>query len=62
MATAGRKATCISRYSDYIDHIALGLPAKDRLVPNSFSEYRYGDDESRFPSDHCPQSVEVLRR
>jgi endonuclease/exonuclease/phosphatase family metal-dependent hydrolase len=61
MATAGRKATCISRYTDYIDHIALGLLAKDRLVPNSFSEYRYGEDESRFPSDHCPQSVDVLR-
>jgi endonuclease/exonuclease/phosphatase family metal-dependent hydrolase len=62
MATAGRQATCISRYTDYIDHIAVGLAANDRLVPNSFTEYRYGEDESRFPSDHCPQSVEVLRR
>lgn len=62
MTTTGRKANCISRYADFIDHIALGLAATERLVQNSFSEYRYGQDESRFPSDHCPQTVEILSR
>lgn len=59
MTNAGRRATCIARYSDYIDHIALGVAAQTRLVPGSFREYRYGNDESRFPSDHCSQIVSI---
>lgn len=62
MTNAGRRATCMARYADYIDHIAIGVAAQSRLVPGSFREYRYDDDESRFPSDHCPQVVSLLSR
>lgn len=62
MTNDGRRAMCIARYADYIDHIAIGVAAQSRLVPGSFREYRYGDDESRFPSDHCPQAITVRTR
>ena len=62
MTNAGRRATCIARYADYIDHIAIGVAAQTRLVPGSFREYRYGNDEKRFPSDHCPQAVTIQAR
>lgn len=62
MTNAGRRATCLSRYTDYIDHIAVGVAAEGRLIPGSFQEYRYDGVESRFPSDHCPQSIFVRTR
>jgi exonuclease III len=62
MATAGRKANCIQRYPDFIDHIALGAETAGRLVPNSFAEYSYGVAEDQYPSDHCPQSLALQGR
>lgn len=62
MTNAGLRATCIARYADYIDHISIGVAAQTRIVPGSFREYRYGNDENRFPSDHCPQTITLKTR
>ena len=63
MADAGRSATCVARYRDFIDHIAVGERAAGRIVPGSFAEYRYGGvPEERHPSDHCPVSVALSSR
>jgi hypothetical protein len=62
MMDAGRRATCIARYPDFIDHIAVGRSASRRVIDGSFSEYIYGSDERQFPSDHCPTSVAVSSR
>jgi endonuclease/exonuclease/phosphatase family metal-dependent hydrolase len=60
MTDAGRGATCIARYKDFIDHIAVGEQAADRVVPGSFVEYTYGGvEEQNFPSDHCPISIQL---
>jgi endonuclease/exonuclease/phosphatase family metal-dependent hydrolase len=58
MTSAGRGATCIARYRDFIDHIAVGEQTADRVVPGSFVEYTYGGvQEEDYPSDHCPVSI-----
>lgn len=62
MTNAGRGAKCIERYSDFIDHIALGEKAAGRTVPGSFLEYTYGIPEAQYPSDHCPSRVELRSR
>ena len=62
MMDVDRRATCIARYPDFIDHIAVGRSASGRIVPGSFSEHIYGGDEQQFPSDHCPSSVAVSAR
>jgi endonuclease/exonuclease/phosphatase family metal-dependent hydrolase len=58
MSDANRQATCIARYPDFIDHIAVGGRAAGRIVQGSFQEYTYeGVPEDRHPSDHCPSLV-----
>ncbi|MDQ3481865.1 MAG: endonuclease/exonuclease/phosphatase, partial [Pseudomonadota bacterium] len=60
MADAGRRATCIARYPDFIDHIAVGERAVGRIVPGSFVEYTFeGLAEEEHPSDHCPSLIEL---
>jgi hypothetical protein len=60
MTNAGRRAMCIARYSDFIDHIAVGELAAPRIVPGSFVEYTYEDvPEGEHPSDHCPSLIEL---
>lgn len=61
-ANAGRRATCVARYSDYIDHIAVGRDTARRMQANSFAEYTYGVPETQHPSDHCPSSVLLSAR
>ena len=58
-AAQGKRATCIERYPDFIDHIVLGPTAAKRLVPESFAEFTYGVAEDHYPSDHCPVSIVV---
>jgi len=46
----------------FIDHIVLGGPATDWLVPESFRELRYDESDKRAHlklSDHCPILVEL---
>jgi hypothetical protein len=63
MTNAGRRTSCIARFRDFIDHIAIGVRAHGRIVPNSFAEYAYpGLREEQYPSDHCPSSVEIRSR
>jgi endonuclease/exonuclease/phosphatase family metal-dependent hydrolase len=60
MTDAGRGATCIARYKDFIDHIAVGEQAAERVIPGSFVEYSYGGvEEQNYPSDHCPISIQL---
>ena len=59
LADSGRRASCIERYPEFIDHIALGERAWRRLIPGSFVEYLYGVAEAQYPADHCPQSVDM---
>jgi endonuclease/exonuclease/phosphatase family metal-dependent hydrolase len=60
MTNQGRAATCISRYRDFIDHIAVGERAAQRIVPGSFLEYTFEDvPEDQHPSDHCPSLIEL---
>ena len=59
---AGRRASCVQRYSDFIDHIAVGRDTARRVQPGSFAEYSYGVPENQHPSDHCPNSVKISRR
>jgi len=59
---SGRRATCVARYPDFIDHIAVGRNAAPRVQPGSFVEYAYGVPEDQHPSDHCPNSVAISRR
>jgi endonuclease/exonuclease/phosphatase family metal-dependent hydrolase len=60
MTNEGRAATCVSRYRDFIDHIAVGERAAQRIVPGSFVEYTYEDvPEQEHPSDHCPSLIEL---
>jgi endonuclease/exonuclease/phosphatase family metal-dependent hydrolase len=59
MTDQGQGARCITRFRDFIDHIAVGVAAARRLVPNSFLEYTYDGDEARHPSDHCPIRVDL---
>jgi hypothetical protein len=61
-ANSGRQASCVQRYRDFIDHIAVGRETAQRLVPGSFSEYTYGVPEEQHPADHCPSLVEISRR
>ncbi|MEO8010139.1 MAG: endonuclease/exonuclease/phosphatase family protein [Dokdonella sp.] len=56
-ASAGRPATCIARYPEYIDLIVLDPRAAARMRPGSFEEFAYGVAEADYPSDHCPVSV-----
>lgn len=60
-ASAGRGATCIARYPDYIDLIILDPRAAARMRPDSFEEFAYGVAEADYPSDHCPVSVTLQR-
>jgi endonuclease/exonuclease/phosphatase family metal-dependent hydrolase len=58
MTNQGRQATCIARFRDFIDHIAIGERAASRIVPGSFLEYTYGGrPEDQHPSDHCPSLI-----
>lgn len=59
---AGRRATCVKRYPDFIDHIAVGRDTARRIQPGSFVEYTYGVPEDQHPADHCPNSVAISRR
>jgi endonuclease/exonuclease/phosphatase family metal-dependent hydrolase len=61
-ANSGRRATCVKRYADFIDHIAVGRDTAPRLQPGSFVEYTYGVPENQHPADHCPNSVAISRR
>ncbi len=61
-ANAGRGATCVQRYADFIDHIAVGRNTARRVQPGSFVEYSYGVPEGQHPADHCPNSVAISRR
>jgi endonuclease/exonuclease/phosphatase family metal-dependent hydrolase len=62
MADAGRRAACVARYPDYIDHIGLGRRAAARILPSSFREYSYGLPEQQHPADHCPSMVDLRAR
>lgn len=49
----------------FIDHIVLGGPAANWLVPDSFRELRYDDADRRAHvklSDHCPILVQLEAR
>lgn len=59
LAGNGVAAGCKARYSEFIDFIALGTKANERLIPASFEEFTYGVPEERHPSDHCPVSVSL---
>jgi hypothetical protein len=60
MTNEGRAAPCVSRYRDFIDHIAVGERAAQRIVLGSFLEYTYEDvPEDQHPSDHCPSLIEL---
>lgn len=62
LTAGGQGAGCKARYREFIDFIATGARATARLVPGSFTEYRYGGaPEDQHPSDHCPVSVEIAR-
>lgn len=54
-----RKATCKTKYREFIDHIALDRRASRQVVPGSFAEFTYGVPEDEHPSDHCPVSVSI---
>lgn len=58
----GRQASCVRRYRDFIDHIAVGRDTARRIVPGSFAEYTYGVPEAQHPADHCPNSVAISGR
>ncbi len=58
-AASGRRATCVVRYPDFIDHIVLDPAAAARLVVDSFEEFTYGVPEDQHPSDHCPVAVTI---
>lgn len=63
MADAGRRAACIARYPDFIDHIGVGERASGRVRPGSFVEYTYGDlSEDQHPADHCPSWIDLRGR
>jgi endonuclease/exonuclease/phosphatase family metal-dependent hydrolase len=62
MTNAGVGARCLARYKDFIDHIAVGERTAARVVPGSFSEYRYDGSEDTHPADHCPSSVALTAR
>jgi exonuclease III len=53
----GKRASCVQRYPDFIDHIVLDPAAAARRVPGSFSEFTYGVAEDQHPSDHCPVTL-----
>ncbi len=58
-AAEGAGATCVKRYTNFIDHIVLDPKAASRRVPGSFSEFTYGVPEDQHPSDHCPITLTV---
>jgi endonuclease/exonuclease/phosphatase family metal-dependent hydrolase len=58
-ANADRQASCVQRYRDFIDHIALGRDTARRVMRGSFAEYTYGVPEDQHPADHCPNSVAI---
>lgn len=63
MADQGRRATCIARYADFIDHIGVGEGVARRVRAGSFVEYTYGGlPENQHPSDHCPSWIQLSRR
>ena len=62
MTNAGRGASCLARYRDFIYHIALGEKAASRIVTGSFLEYTCGTPEAQYPSDHCPSRIELRTR
>lgn len=46
----------------FIDHLLIGGPARDWVVPNSFAVLAYAERERSFQdrlSDHCPLSVRL---
>lgn len=60
LASGDRPAGCKARYREYIDFIATGGAATDRVEPGSFEEYVYGGvPEAEHLSDHCPIAVRI---
>lgn len=59
LAAGKQGATCKTRYSEFIDHIALDARASKQASPGSFAEFTYGVPEGQHPSDHCPVSVAI---
>lgn len=64
--TAGRSSPCWAsgdgRGRPFIDHIFLGGPARDWLVPGSLRVLAYGERDPVFRdrlSDHCPVTVQL---
>ncbi|WP_431283487.1 endonuclease/exonuclease/phosphatase family protein [Humitalea sp. 24SJ18S-53] len=64
--TAGQSSPCWAsgdgRGRPFIDHIFLGGPARDWLVPGSLRVLVYGERDPAFRdrlSDHCPVSVRL---
>lgn len=66
LATDGITSTCWGgEYPRLIDHVILGGPARDWLIPGSPSELVYDEREKAFKrriSDHCPVSVRIAPR
>lgn len=58
-AAGGRRASCVARFPDFIDHIVLDPAAAARRVDDSFEEFTYGLPEDQHPSDHCPLVVTI---
>jgi endonuclease/exonuclease/phosphatase family metal-dependent hydrolase len=58
-AAEGRRASCLQRYPDFIDHIVLDPRAAARKISGSFEEFSYGVDEESHPSDHCPIAISL---
>lgn len=59
LAAGSRQASCKARFREFIDHIALGRAAAQRVVAGSVAEFTYGGPEAAHPSDHCPVSVSI---
>ncbi len=59
-ATEGRSSECWSgKYPRYIDHIVYDVQVGKWVVPGSFEQLVYAENESmqEFLSDHCPVAV-----
>lgn len=68
-AMEGRKPNCWPVFNDYIDHILMSDGVSALMVPESFAEISYENEDKRiensghykvrYPSDHCPIRIEI---
>ncbi|MDD7971995.1 endonuclease/exonuclease/phosphatase family protein [Roseinatronobacter alkalisoli] len=59
IAGEGIRPNCLPQYREFIDFLILNDEAQFAKLRGSFTETTFSGAAARYPSDHCPISIEI---